>query len=201
MDHTDSWKNKNCFTGQIKRNLIELNNNYPQHWLDFLTLIKKVGTKTLLDVGCGSGVIYKLCEKEYPLLYTGVDYSSDAVDVSKTQWGYEEFYEKDYKDLTKEYLEKFDTIHLGALLDVLPDGDKSLESILSLSPKNCIITRIRFTDKKDHNKLYQTPYGNKTYEFYHNKDNFYNTIARYGYSCTMIENNNNINSTLLVKNE
>ena len=60
-----------------------------------------------------------------------------------------------YKELTKEYVSKFDLLHLGALLDVLQNGDEALEKILSLSPKNILLGRMKLTDEKSYCMTYQ----------------------------------------------
>ena len=76
----DSWKNKKVFEKQLELNKFEFNNLYPQHWFDFLNTIKSLNISNILDVGCGSGVYYKLCQKEIPNInYFGVDYSIDAI--------------------------------------------------------------------------------------------------------------------------
>lgn len=202
MDHIESWKNKKCFTGQLQRNIIELNGNYPQHWNDMLLLINKIKPLTLLDVGCGAGAIYELYNKENPeIKYTGVDYAEEAIKFCKDQWGYDEFYVKDYRDLTKDYVSQFDVLLCNGLFTILANGDEALYYVLSLTPKNCIINRIAFTDKDSYYKIYQTPYGNKTYEFYHNETDFNEKLKKYNYSSFIIKNDNNVNSILLTKNK
>jgi len=99
----DSWKNSDIFKCQLDLNLKELSSKskYPLHWLDFIKLVNKSNAKTILDIGCGCGAYYKLCGMELKdLKYVGIDYSSEAIDLAKKQWGYNDFYVMAYNELT-----------------------------------------------------------------------------------------------------
>lgn len=188
---TDSWKNKNVFIKQLDLNLRELSNkNYPEHWLAFIQLINMEKPNSILDIGCGCGAYYELCRKEFPWLkYTGVDYSEEAITLASNKWSHSEFFVKDYKELTPEYVKQFDLIHLGALLDVLPNGDEALEFILSLGAKNVLIGRMKITDNPSHFETYTAYDEITTYAYYHNKTNFLDLCKKYHYIVKNINNN------------
>ena len=70
----------------------------------------------------------------------------------------DKFFVKNYLDLTKEYIQQFDLIHLGALLDILPNGDEALKSIINLEPKSILIGRMRLTENKSNYSTYKAYY-------------------------------------------
>ena len=171
-------------------NIKELNDNYPTHWFDFIQFLKIFKPNSMLDVGCGCGAFSELCNKEFPgLEYVGMDYAEEAIEIAKEQWKHGSFIVKDYKELDKEFISKFDLIHMGALLDVLPDGDEALEYILSLSPKQVLIGRMRITEDGSHNSKYLAYDKITTYAFNHNRENFINICKKYGYDIMNLNNN------------
>jgi len=193
MDNViNSWKNDNVFKKQLELNLKELSseNNYPSHWRAFLALLRQFKPKSILDIGCGCGAYYALCNKELPnIRYTGIDYSSEAIDLAKKYWSYTGFIVKNYLDLTKEFVSYFDLVHLGALLDVLPNGDEALEYILSLEPKSVLIGRMKLTNNPSYYETYTAYDEITTCAYYHNRDVFTQLCDKYGYKITNIENN------------
>ena len=78
----------------------------------------------------------------------------------------------DYKQLTNSYLSNFDLIHMGALLDVLDNGDEALEYILSLSPKNILVGRMKITNEESYYTTYKAYDEITTCAYYHSKNNF-----------------------------
>ncbi len=196
MNVIDSWKSETVFKKQLELNLIELSSesNYPKHWKVFLKLIKSVNPKSMLDVGCGCGAYYKLCLKHFPnIVYTGIDYADDAINLAKKTFGYSEFFVKNLFELTPDYVAKFDIIHLGAVLDVLPNGDEALKFILSLQPKKIIIGRVLLTDAESSSYIYKAYDEIDTYRYSHNALNFINVCETYGYNVILI------NDTILLK--
>lgn len=164
-DHIQSWKNRNVFLKQLQLNRNEFNSfPWPKHWNDYITLLGMINAKSVLDIGCGSG-IYGLLSKD--LEYTGIDYSTEAIEIAKNNWP-GNFLVMDYKELTKEFVSKFDVIHAGALFDVLPNGNQALEFILSLNPKSMIIGRIETTTKPSHYTTYRAYDEIVTYRYFHN---------------------------------
>jgi trans-aconitate methyltransferase len=186
----ESWKNKEIFDIQLKLNLKELNGNYPSHWVDFIQFIKIFKPNNMLDIGCGCGAFSELCTKEFPeLKYVGVDYAEEAIEIAKEQWEQGAFMVKDYKELDEKFISEFDLVHMGALLDVLPNGDEALEYILSLSPKQLLIGRMRLTDSGSHNSQYLAYDKITTYAFNHNKENFIKLCEKYNYEMLNLNNN------------
>ena len=193
MDNvTNSWKNNKVFKKQLELNIKELSNesNYPSHWRAFIIFLKQKNPKSMLDIGCGCGAYYELCNREISgLKYTGMDYSQEAVDLAIKHWVYTGFIVKDYLHLTKEFIGDFDLVHLGALLDVLPNGDEALEFILSLEPRNVLIGRIKLTDEPSFYEIYTAYDEIKTCAYHHNRSNFILLCEKYGYEIMNIDNN------------
>jgi trans-aconitate methyltransferase len=188
----ESWKNEKVAHKQLNLNLKQISEekNYPQHWVHFINLTHKINPKRILDVGCGCGIYYSLCKKNFPNAeYVGVDYSEYMIKLAKKTWGYEEFFVLDYQELTENFLKKFDLIHLGALLDVLPNGDEALNFILSLEPKNIIIGRVKFTELESHSVSYSAYDEIETYAYYHNKQSFLKTCSDFNYEVFNLEDN------------
>ena len=191
MNNIDSWKNSGVFDMQLSLNLKELSDSrsYPSHWLDILELIKANDPKSLLDVGCGCGAFFEVCRIELPnISYFGTDYAEEAISLAVRTWG-GHFKVLDYLELTSSYLEGFDLVNMGALLDVLPNGDEALEFVLSLSPKSMLISRVKFTDSPSYSETYVVYNGITTYAYYHNRNNFLSLCSKYGYEIDNINNN------------
>jgi len=193
MDNvTNSWKNDKVFKKQLELNIKELSNesNYPSHWRAFISLLKENKPKSMLDIGCGCGAYYELCNREISdLKYTGMDYSQEAVDLAIKYWSYTGFIVKNYLDLTKEFIGDFDLLHLGALLDVLPNGDEALEFILSLGPKNVLIGRMKLTNEPSFYETYTAYDEIVTCAYHHNRNTFLQLCEKYDYEIMNIENN------------
>lgn len=189
LTNLDSWKNENVFKEQLLLNLKELN-SYPQHWRDFISVISSCNNiSSILDIGCGCGIYYELCKREFPnIIYTGIDYAREAVDLAKTQWQYDRFFQYDFWSLTQEYLSLFDIIHCGALFDVLPNADLALKKLLSLKPKKVIIGRVKTTTKDSYFIEYTAYNMIKTYAYYHNIKDLDNSCMIYDYQKIQINN-------------
>lgn len=185
----DSWKNGTVFEKQLELNLIQLNGNYPEHWYTFLHLVKIANPVSILDIGCGAGVFYKLLHNTYPTIeYTGVDYSEEAITLAKDFWKYDNFFVKDLWELDKDYIKNYDLLLLGAILDILPDGDAGLDHILSLKPRQLLLSRIEFTSQESHNYTYLAYNTITTYKFLHNFESFHKIREKYNYNFTLQNN-------------
>lgn len=188
MEHINTWKNSEVFKQQLELNLRELNGLYPNHWEEFLVYIKHYDIKSVLDLGCGVGAYYKLLQDNFPgVKYVGMDYAFEAVDLAKKHWGYKEFYQKDLWDLTQKDLESYDLIHMGALLDVLPNGDEALSYILSLSPKSVLVSRMElYHSNENRAPTTYTAYDTiTTYKYTHKLGNVLRIIKKYDYSYSL----------------
>lgn len=171
----DSWKNKIVFEKQLELNKKELE-SYPPHWVGFVSICNKILENNkqinLLDIGCGCGSYYKICKDNFKdkIKYFGIDYSQEAIEICKKEWDCSSFECKDFFNLNSEYIKHYDAIHLGALLDVLPNGDKALEFILNLKPKYVILGRMDIIEGESKNYTYKA-YGEiETYKYLHNKE-------------------------------
>ena len=182
-DLENAWKDDTTiFHKQLELNLEELEGNYPEHWNIFINLVDRFSPKNILDIGCGCGAYYELCKRHFDVEYTGIDYSEHAIQLAKSHWGHERFFVKDYKGLTPEDVDGFDLLHVGAMLDVLPNGDEALEFILSLSPQALLIGRMKLTTVESYYNVYTAYDAITTCEFYHNKNNFSKLCSKYNYS-------------------
>jgi 2-polyprenyl-3-methyl-5-hydroxy-6-metoxy-1,4-benzoquinol methylase len=189
----DSWKNKKVFESQLNLNKIELN-SFPEHWNQFIKILNDLGTKKLLDIGCGVGSMSEICRRHLPHIeYTGIDYSEDAITLAEREWRDHKFYVKNYSELTKEYTQNFDTLHAGALLDVLPDADNVLDFLLSLQSKNVFIGRARITEEQSYYTTYNAYNTITTYSYNHNKKVILDLAQKHNYECEILGDVNKCN--------
>lgn len=191
----NSWKNKTVFQEQLKLNLKELDARHaPSHWralLDFFEIIQKVfipkTTKwpfnpiKFLDIGCGCGAVSKLIHEYYPeIKYTGMDYASEAIEIATKNWPFADFIEKDYRDLTKEEIDKYDVVHACSLHNVLQNGDEAIDFTLSLKPRLLILGKILTTHTESYYETYKAYNLITTYKFFHNYQKLRKKICKYG---------------------
>jgi len=188
MKYINSWKNKEVFEDQLTLNEKELN-DYPPHWKHFLYAVNEaVGSRraTILDVGCGAGVYKELCKTHLPnVQYTGMDYSSEAIEVAQEKWGRGFWKVGSYESLTSEDSKIYSILHAGAMLDVLPNGDEALEFLLSLGFSNIILGRCKLTEEKSHFSEYQVYNKIQTYAYSHNIQNFFRMVDEAKYSALL----------------
>lgn len=192
VDLNNAWKNKKVFEKQLKCNLHELSSkdSYPPHWNASLELISHYEPKTILDVGCGCGAFCEVCFRNLPnLLYTGMDYSEDAIRIAKENFNESAFFVKDVMELTKEDVEEYDLVFMGALLDVRSDANEILEHVLSLKPKSLLLSRVKLTESDSYIETYEAYDEIETCAFYHNVQNFVDMCKRYGYDMVNIQDN------------
>lgn len=190
--HLDNWKSEEVSKKQLELNMRQLSSrmNYPAHWNFFIGFISEKGIKSILDIGCGVGSYAGLLKQNgFETGYTGIDYSEKAISMAKEQWGFGDFICMDYRNLTKEFISDFHMVHLGAFLDVLPNGDEVLEFILSLEPRNVLISRIEFTKDPSYFTTYSAYDTITTYSYKHNRKNLAMTVERYGYEYEFMDNN------------
>lgn len=185
MSIKDAWKNENIFAKQLQYNLMELSigqHGYPPHWYAFLDLINRFKPNNILDIGCGAGVYFKLCEMYFPdMKYTGVDYAEEAVSVAERAWPNGSFAVKNIWDMDENYVGKHEAILMGALLDIMPDADAALDFALSLNPHNILISRVRLTEKPSYYETYAVYEEAETCKYYHNNEYFQQSITKHGY--------------------
>ena len=181
-EHIDSWKNsKSSFLKQLQLNKDTFENGDVErvpHWANLIRHISEHIPKRIVDIGCGTGCYYPICEM-LNVEYIGYDYSQHAVDISKEAWG-GNFVCKSYQEITSKDIREGDLVVANALCDVLPNGDECLEHLLSINANRLLIQRVRMTDKPNYFTEY-SPYDITTYEFYHNDKQLIATIKNAGY--------------------
>lgn len=190
--HIENWKKEAVSIKQLELNLRELSShsNYPPHWIFFIEFIKKHNFKSVLDIGCGIGAYAKLIkDNDLNIDYKGIDYSKNAIEIAKKQWNFGEFECQDFQDLAEEQLCQFDLVHMGALLDVLPDGNEALRLILSKNPKNVLISRIEITKNPSHYSIYNAYDTITTYSFKHNQKELILMFEELEYDFEFLGNN------------
>lgn len=184
-DLNNSWQNnKQVFDLQLKLNLDQLShkNNYPVHWKDFLNLLENTNIYTLLDIGCGCGAYYKLLKTNYSYIqYTGIDYSDDAISIAKSTWKYNNFFIKDFWSIDSDFISNYDAVHLGAVLDMMTNGDEAMEFLLTLKPRKIILSRMEFTKKDSYHEKYLAYGTTPTSKYYHNIESFSKICEKYNY--------------------
>ena len=178
---TTVWEDEDVFREQLTLNIKQLQqpiNRYPDHWLEFIQIMDSIVQPSisynLLDVGCGCGPYIELCKRYSNVKYSGTDFSSDAIAVAKETWGSpSSFSVGDYKQLSKNSLKDIDILHLGAVLDVLYDGDEALKFILDLDMAHLILGRVFLTDEKSRAYTIKAYLGKTFVRYEHNRNNFY----------------------------
>lgn len=181
---SENWKNGDVSEKQLELNLRELSSpdSYPSHWNFFLRFMTRCKYAKMLDIGCGVGAYAKLIKDNgIETEYTGIDYSEYAIQKAKEQWGTGNFICMDYRGLTPDFIRDFDLVHLGALLDVLPNGNEALDFILSLGAKEVLISRIETTKEVSHYKTYYAYDIIETYSYRHNPMELINCFEKNGY--------------------
>tara|TARA_R110000823_G_scaffold308873_2_gene432722 strand:+ start:62 stop:682 length:621 start_codon:yes stop_codon:yes gene_type:complete len=192
ISYIDSWKNKEVFQDQLALNEKELN-HYPDHWKSFVGIVSYIDPppQSILDVGCGAGVFFEICRRHFPdIKYTGVDYAEEAIQLASSKWPNSEFYVKDYKDLIPGDAKKYDLLHTGALLDVLPNGDEALSFLLGLGFRYIILGRVKITEKASGFVEYEAYNKIRTYAYSHNIKTLGTLFGEAGYSATFTGENN-----------
>ena len=182
--YINTWRDSpDTFLKQLYLNYQELQKPYddlPLHWKSYLSFLYNLKLDKIIDIGCGCGTLSYLTKQYYPnIKYIGYDYSPCAIEIAKTAFPDGEFYISDYKDLKVDT--KNTALLQNALLDVLPNADQALETILQYNFPFLISLRTRFTEKDSYSNEYQTPYGIYTYEYHHNRDKFINLINKHNY--------------------
>ena len=199
--HIDSWKNKGVFEDQLTLNEKELN-SYPEHWKLFINAVLSlvgINRSSLLDIGCGVGTYKEICKRHIPAIsYTGMDYSQDAIDIAQKRWGGSNWRVGNYKTLTHEDAMKYDILHTGAMLDVLPNGDEALSFLLGLGFEKIILGRVKLTEKTSNYIEYKAYNKIQTYAYSHNIESLVNMSKDFGYA---INFKGEINNSTIVLNK
>ncbi len=183
-EHSENWKSKEVSIRQLELNLRELSSpeSYPEHWVYFLQFVRSNGFKNVLDVGCGVGAYYQLIKNNTPQVnYIGIDYSEDAIEIAKKNWEDECFICMDYKQMDRGFINDFDLVHMGAFISVLANGNEALDYVLSLEPRNVLISRIDITKTPSSFGTYKAYDLIDTYSFFINDCELDEMVKKRGY--------------------
>jgi hypothetical protein len=132
-------------------------------------------------------VFYYISKLAIPdIKYVGIDYADNAVSIAKSAWNHNGFIQKDLFQLNSCDVKQFDLLYLGAVFDVLPNGDKALEHILSLTPNNIAIGRMRLTSDPSYFKEYIAYDELLTCKYFHNVNKFVYLCQKYQYTINSI---------------
>lgn len=194
MEYINSWKSKEVFKKQLELNISELNGKYPAHWYSFMKLINSLNINddfNILDIGCGVGVYSELCNRHLKNVnYTGIDYSEEAISIAKNTWSEKNtFIIKDINDIDYDFISKYDLVHMGALLDILPNANEILDFILKFSVKYFLISRME-VGVSENCYTYKAYDEIITYKYIHSKDILLKTISNNNYIIRNVDSNN-----------
>jgi ubiquinone/menaquinone biosynthesis C-methylase UbiE len=141
----------------------------------YLDIIKEYDVKSFLDVGCGTGITYKvLSEGGFDGLYAGLDITPKFIEKlaekhPEASWDVGRCQDLPYKD------NSFDLVTCRALLEHLPDPELAIHEMARVSKGTVVIVwhlvpkpreKMRFLEKQG---VFNNTYGNKRIQgFLHN---------------------------------
>jgi SAM-dependent methyltransferase len=135
----------------------------------------------LLDFGCGLGHYGELLERSFPgrFDYVGCDYSPEMVEAARRQWPGREF---EVNDLFANRLDlgSFDVILAGALLDVVGELDRGLDTLLATPVPHIVLHRQRITDGPSRTEVASGYPGQTTFRTFLNLDDLEAAARRHG---------------------
>ena len=152
----------------------------------------------IIDVGCGVGVYCALLQRHFPFLkYIGYDYAPAAIKIALAQWGCNNFFTKDCKDLIQEDFDEKDVIVTNGFFDIIPDANKMLSIILQLDVNFIIIQRVRITSEQCFFEKYSAYATIETGIFHHNITELYDTIKNNHYKILKVHIDEDKDKTML----
>ena len=115
------------------------NNELHKNFIEFL--ITKKNVKTILEVGCGTGV-YPIQHKELftDKKYTGIDFSKPNIEFCKKHSNFE-FIQGDFIKMNLE--NKYDLVYSHAVIDHVYDIDEFLQRIVKSCKKYAYVNAYR----------------------------------------------------------
>jgi ubiquinone/menaquinone biosynthesis C-methylase UbiE len=141
------------------------------HRIYLLRLLKKLGVKSFLDVGCGTGPLYEILMdsnlREYlPITeYKGVDYSEGMIKVCEAKFPEGDFEVQDARML-KEDNQSWDAVTLMHCLDHLDDYEAAIKEAARVARKYVVIILWRpLTTSGENNLNNKNNYGREEGEW------------------------------------
>lgn len=138
----------------MSSNSFDYNNNWPL-WDDMkkygsmsthtrrlvFSALKNLEFDSVLDIGCGNGLLLSEIEKKFKAKLFGCDISSEAVDFAKGNLANGEFY---VLDISQGYLDKeFDLILSCDVLEHIPNYKKALQNIRRMTRNHFLFTTLQ----------------------------------------------------------
>jgi len=131
----------------------ELHNNFVEYFKS------KDDVKTILEIGCGTGV-YPIQQKELfnDKKYTGIDFSKPNIEFCKKNSIFE-FIQGDFLKMNLD--KKYDLVYSHAVIDHVYDIDEFLRRIVKVCGKYAYVNAYRgfFSDLNDHKMHWQDDDG------------------------------------------
>ncbi len=155
--HWQSIKGLKTFVSQLDK--------VPREY--YLRLVRKYAPKTFLDVGCGTGLTYKmLSESNIDTLYAGLDITPKFIDLlnkkyPEVKWHVGRAQKLPFAD------KSFDMVTCRALLEHLPDPEPAIKEMARVAKDTIVIVwhmapkpaeRLRFLEKQG---VYNNTYSKK----------------------------------------
>ena len=178
---------KKYFDSQLLLNKKELDGRArkPPHWTNLVSDIIELSKQndsidTIRDLGCGSGAIYQVIKDEFETgNYYGYDKSDYAISLAKDNYSKDNFFVFDLNDIDENFIQGDNEIlYMSALLDVLPDANKSLKKICSFGFKNIIIHRVNIIEEESRYFQYMAFDVMPSCAFYHNREELVDIISK-----------------------
>jgi len=180
-------KNRNESSGLLKKSIQQA--EYMERHLG-------LNQKTILDIGCATGLTLNICKERFRALPYGVDPSSKCARLAEKNHGII-VKQGDVYSLPEFDIPGFDIISLAHVLEHLSDLNKALASIKSLMDRKSQLY-IEVPDLEYFHCLKDVPYGSFSFEHlnYFSKSSLQNLMAGSGLEPTHITNFINENGSI-----
>jgi trans-aconitate methyltransferase len=124
-------------------------------------LISEAKPRKMLDLGCCSAEVSLLADN---FEYTGADLENVINNVSKVMHPEVSYISFDAETTDFKFIKDYDTILMNAFIDVLKDGDRVFDKVLSEARSKVILHRQCIRKESELNIL-SSPYNGKTYQY------------------------------------
>ena len=93
----------------------------------------------------------------------------------------------DVMNLKEEDVSDYDLLFVGALFDVMPNGDEAMEHLMSICSTSILISRIKLTENESFYTTYTAYDEIETCAYHHNVSNFVDLCQKYSYDIYNIQ--------------